>query len=78
MTKLKKMSVIFVTLLTLGVAAVSSSQADIRFNPYSQSWESSPSDGVLKFNPYSHGWSYERPDSSLEFNPYNHQWNYSR
>ena len=58
----------------LSVSAI----ADIKYNPYSNDWERSPSDGILKYNPYDNDWSYERPNSTLEYNPYNNTWGYSR
>ena len=52
--------------------------ADIKYNPYSNNWERSPSNGILKYNPFDNGWSYERPNSNLEYNPHNNTWGYQR
>ena len=55
-----------------------SANADIKYNPYNNSWDRSPYDGILKYNPYDNDWSYERPNSTLEYNPYNNTWGYTR
>ncbi len=69
-----KKTIMFLTIVIL----TSQAMADIKYNPYNNSWERSPSDGVLKYNPYDNGYSYERPNSRLEYNPYNNTWDYEK
>ena len=52
--------------------------AEIKYNPMTGQWESSPSDGELKYNPFDGDWTYERSGSDLEYNPWTGNWEYER
>ncbi len=52
--------------------------AEIKYNPWTGQWASSPSDGQLKYNPFDGDWTYERPRSNLEYNPWTGNWEYER
>ena len=66
-------------LLILAVLFVSSyAHAYLKYNPYSQSYESATPNSELKYNPYSRQYSYEKPSSKLKYNPYSRKYSFSQ
>ena len=47
-------------IITLFVLLPNITMADIKYNPFSNQWESAPSDSSLKYNPFDGNWSHEK------------------
>jgi hypothetical protein len=69
---------IITIIIALFVLLTNITMADIKYNPFSQQWESAPSESSLKYNPYNGKWSHESRDSNLEYNPWTGEWDYER
>ena len=65
-------------IMALFVLLPNISMADIKYNPFSNQWESAPSDSSLKYNPFDGNWSHEKTESNLEYNPFTGKWDYEK
>ena len=74
---MKKVIGIF-ALMFLGAAVISSAQADIKYNVFTNEWERAAKDSELKYNVFNNEWSFERENSFLEYNPFDNTWGYSK
>ena len=48
--------------------------ADLRYNPYSETFETTQPGDILINVPQSNYWTYDPPGSVARFNPYNETW----
>mgnify|MGYP001214045626 FL=1 len=67
-----------VALMFIGAALISSAQADIKYNMFTNEWERAAQDSQLKYNAFNNDWSFERESSVLEYNPFDNTWGYSK
>lgn len=66
------------TLLFLSIILwAATAYADQRYNPYSNTWETTTNNTVLKYNAYENNWSYQHPASRPEYNAYENKWEYA-
>ncbi len=48
-----------------------------KYNPFSNTWETTSSDSELEYNPHEDSWSYEQKGSTLEYNPFQNKWEFA-
>jgi len=50
-----------------------------RYNPYSDTWETTRGEKELRYNPHEDEWSYEDPDATFPvYNPHEDRWEYPK
>jgi hypothetical protein len=55
----------------------SSSQSELKFNPFQNKWEYAPPDSSLKFNPFENKWEFAMPDESVKLNSFENKWEFA-
>jgi len=55
----------------------SSSQSELKFNPFQNKWEYAPPNSSLKFNPFESKWEFAMPDESVKFNSFENKWEFA-
>ena len=54
----------------------SSSQSELKFNPFQNKWGYAPPNSSLKFNPFESKWEFAMPDESVKLNSFENKWSY--
>lgn len=55
----------------------SSSQSELKYNPFQNKWEYAPPDSSLKFNPFESKWEFATPDESVQYNTFENKWEFA-
>ncbi|MCJ7789393.1 MAG: hypothetical protein MUP69_04280 [Candidatus Atribacteria bacterium] len=55
----------------------SSSQSELKFNPFQNKWEYAPPNSSLKFNPFESKWEFAMPDESVKLNSFENKWEFA-
>lgn len=55
----------------------SSSQSELKFNPFQNKWEYAPPNSSLKFNPFESKWEFAMPDDSVKLNSFENKWEFA-
>lgn len=55
----------------------SSSQSELKFNPFQNKWEYAPPNSSLKFNPLESKWEFAMPDESVKLNSFENKWEFA-
>jgi hypothetical protein len=55
----------------------SSSQSELKFNPFQHKWEYAPPNSSLKFNPFESKWEFAMPDESVKLNSFENKWEFA-
>jgi hypothetical protein len=55
----------------------SSSQSELKFNPFQNKWEYAPPNSALKFNPFESKWEFAMPDESVKLNSFENKWEFA-
>ena len=67
------------TLLLISIIIFTNiAQTHFKYNPYSNSYESTTPNSKLKYNPYSGKYSFQEPSAKLKYNPYSGKYYYSK
>jgi len=55
----------------------SSSQSELKFNPFQNKWEYAPPNSSLKFNPFESKWEFAMTDDSVKLNSFENKWEFA-
>lgn len=55
----------------------SSSQSELKFNPFQNKWEYAPPNSSLKFNSFESKWEFATPDESVKLNSFENKWEFA-
>jgi hypothetical protein len=55
----------------------SSSQSELKFNPFQNKWEYAPPNSSLKFNSFESKWEFAMPDESVKLNSFENKWEFA-
>ena len=55
----------------------SSSQSELKFNPFQNKWGYAPPNSSLKFNPFESKWEFAMPDESVKLNSFENKWEFA-
>ena len=55
----------------------SSSQSELKYNPFQNKWEYAPPNSSLKFNPFENKWEFAMPDESVKLNSFENKWEFA-
>lgn len=55
----------------------SSSQSELKFNPFQNKWEYAPPNSSLKFNPFESKWEFVTPDENVKLNSFENKWEFA-
>jgi hypothetical protein len=50
--------------------------ADVKYNPFNNSWEQTSPSSELKYNNFDNSWNYEAPESTIQYNSFENSWDY--
>lgn len=50
--------------------------ADVKYNPFNNSWEQTSPRSELKYNNFNNSWNYEAPESTMQYNSFENSWDY--
>jgi len=52
------------------------SQSELKYNPFEDKWEYAPSGSTLKFNTFESKWEFASPEDKTKYNPFEDKWSY--
>ena len=68
--------IIIIAVLTF-ILLYSLCQAETKYNPFTDKFETTSPDAVIKYNPFDNSFSYQQPGSRIEYNPFQDNFQYA-
>tara|TARA_B100000795_G_C22804921_1_gene444221 strand:+ start:3212 stop:3442 length:231 start_codon:yes stop_codon:yes gene_type:complete len=72
----KTLQLIAISAFVIFTFLSSNAFAQIKYNPYNNSWTQNSPSSELKYNGYNNSWDYESSGSTMQYNGFDNSWDY--